>query len=676
MGRWTDVDVVPDKRVADLVRETAVGRGDAPLTLNDGLAIARRAGASRLVMGDFIKLGTGARLVATVFDAKTGAKVRTVTRQASNADSLLTAFGPLARQVLAIPPPADAKTGDVGTQNLDAYREYLLGVKALNRFDLVEARKRLTRALEIDSTFALAHLQFANLSEWADLSGTAASQHARAAARFGTNLPRRERMLIDAGLASADSNYTQLCKIARTLLAQDSTDIQAVFLLGECSFHDNTVVPSAADSTIGVFQGSWPTAIRSFRRVMELDPSYLGAFEHIIQMLQRQRRNVCTADARCAWQAYVLRAGDTLETVPARPNSAAFRRQAERFRDEKPARRNHQEVAKIAQQWVDADPSSEGARIGRAKAAIMNGDLLTAEENLKLVPPRPTEDNREPMRLKLEVALKLGRGVDARAIFDSLIKLVPDAPSIDAQRGAIDLAFARLTRFERGVTSEAASLGPEAVAYQKHVGRALLGFPRDEMVRDEAAFYSSMRETSCNDACRVDRLTPTLAYVPHVPAVDMPGLMSGAARDDATDVSRALATRDTSRVRRVAFELDSIGRARVRDQLLDHRTLVAALAYLTLADSASALRNVRFFTDSAMVFMSIGSNFIIGLSPMIGAALWPRAMLLRADLAAAAGNREEAKLWYDRVIDLWSDADAELRPVVDRIRKARAALDK
>lgn len=112
-----------------------------------------------LVMGDFFRLGQGARVVANVFEVRTGLKLRTVTEQSTERDSLLSSFGQLARGVLAVSPPVDAKTGDVGTLSLDAYQAYLLGVKAFNRFDLGEARKQLTVALKFDSTFALAHLQ-------------------------------------------------------------------------------------------------------------------------------------------------------------------------------------------------------------------------------------------------------------------------------------------------------------------------------------------------------------------------------------------------------------------------------------------------------------------------------------------------------------------------------------
>lgn len=72
---------------------------------------------------------------------------------------------------------------------------------------------------------------------------------------------------------------------------------------------------------------------------------------------------------------------------------------------------------------------------------------------------------------------------------------------------------------------------------------------------------------------------------------------------------------------------------------------------------------------SAAVFVCRG----MAVTP---AVFWSRMMLLRADLAAATGSRAEAKIWYDRVLDLWSTADAEFQPVVERVRKTRAALGK
>jgi hypothetical protein len=46
-----------------------------------------------------------------------------------------------------------------------------------------------------------------------------------------------------------------------------------------------------------------------------------------------------------------------------------------------------------------------------------------------------------------------------------------------------------------------------------------------------------------------------------------------------------------------------------------------------------------------------------------------RAMVLRADLASAAGDRAAARWWGNAVATLWQGADPELRPIVDRMRR-------
>jgi TolB-like protein len=115
MSRWTDVSVVSDKRVGDLVRESSPNKSTDALTLSQGMSIARRTGAGMLVMGDFFRHAKGARVVANVFDVRTGAKRRTVTQQAQESDSLLTAFGPLARGVLAVPLTALGSLARPGT---------------------------------------------------------------------------------------------------------------------------------------------------------------------------------------------------------------------------------------------------------------------------------------------------------------------------------------------------------------------------------------------------------------------------------------------------------------------------------------------------------------------------------------------------------------------------------
>ena len=99
---------------------------------------------------------------------------------------------------------------------------------------------------------------------------------------------------------------------------------------------------------------------------------------------------------------------------------------------------------------------------------------------------------------------------------------------------------------------------------------------------------------------------------------------------------------------------------------------IATDAYLMLGDSAAALNMTRFFLDRAMP-SSLLLSTIGNVAPASG-ALWPRMMLKRADLAAVMGSRDEARIWYARLSDLWDQADPELQPTLMRIRRALATL--
>ena len=134
----------------------------------------------------------------------------------------------------------------------------------------------------------------------------------------------------------------------------------------------------------------------------------------------------------------------------------------------------------------------------------------------------------------------------------------------------------------------------------------------------------------------------------------------------------ALATGDTAYLRTTQRFIDSIAQARVRSGLDDQASLVLATeAYLAGHDSTAALRAARQFVDSIMPGISKSSSGV-GFDDDWSLLLVPRMMLLRADLAAALGARDEARVWYARVLDLWAEADPELQPTVARIRAALA----
>ena len=283
-------------------------------------------------------------------------------------------------------------------------------------------------------------------------------------------------------------------------------------------------------------------------------------------MLQRTRRG----------SSWVLRSRDTLDIVPIHDgDTLALRSQRERFAKEKPLIASHDFAVQIARRWVDADPNSQSARFGLMTAALMRGDLTMADAQLQRVTPRVGGDNTMQLRIMMEVAAKRGRGTLARAIFDSLVKSAPDNPANALNRGSIDLMFGRLARDDVAAAAAGARIHPEVTVYLRHVGRALLGLPRDSLARDEAAFVASISVAACNDECRVYRANVTLNYSLHVPSVALASLV---ARDSAVawiDAARALDARDTAQLRRAAIFLDTTARSRTSRAEIEANTVIS-----------------------------------------------------------------------------------------------------
>jgi tetratricopeptide (TPR) repeat protein len=683
MSRWQDIRVIDDERVADLVRETPEAANARQLSLNAGLAIAKRAGAGKLVMGDVLRLGARTTVTAKVFDVRRAQRLRSVREEVLSQDSLMPSFARLARRVLNVAPPAGANLGALGTTRVDAYQEYITGVEALNRYDLATARRHLNAALRLDSTFALAHYKLTITIGWADVNDPSRRRHAEAANRLSTGLPPRERALIAGLLQQASGQWSAACATYTPLVRADSADVEAWYGLGECLFHDLAVEPIDGDTTRMRFRGNIEHAIRAFDRVLTLDPSYHLAYQHIIDALSAERSNLAcyrrTPDGGCVnYHGMYVRSGDSLVVTPARfLDFEAMRTQADAYLRARSRARNLEVAERYATAWVQASPAESQARRALTRVYILQGRIADAEAQSKLITSRgsPLEETRLHLE-RIEIAFKLGRGNDAVQFYDSVRTSSPVIPGAGFRVGnavaGFGPVFGRIQEFDSLlVANMRASGAPESIQrYVLKSNRALLtGMADDSLAAAELAAFELARGRGL-PATRT--IASTLMFALRAPRASWP-TVDTTVRDLRLAPAAALASRDTARLRAAAMALDSLALMVANAGAADSGySLAAAEAYLAAGDSVAALRAVRFALDRAAVttayFPSISSN----LPPVF---FVPRTMLLRADLAAAAGSRDEARTWYTRFIDIWSTAVPELQPVVERARRSLAALD-
>ncbi len=256
-------------------RERVSGEG-AP-DLETALEVARSAGARYAVGGSVISAGTDLRLSADVHDASSGETVDHV-RVEGPADSVLALVDRLSVDVLRSLVAGEQPTSAVGlarvtTGSIEAYKAYLEGEALYRRGDFEGAIPLFQRAVETDSTFALAHYRLGLAYGWTPATGTGLGPEAfERAVRHSDRLPprqatlvRSERLRINRSMAAFDS--------LRRAVRKHPDDPEAWYLLGEAYIHNGDAVPVSLEA-----------AEEAFGRAIELDRRFAPYQQHWIDL--------------------------------------------------------------------------------------------------------------------------------------------------------------------------------------------------------------------------------------------------------------------------------------------------------------------------------------------------------------------------------------------------------
>jgi tetratricopeptide (TPR) repeat protein len=556
-------------------------------------------------------------------------------------------------------------------------------MQALNTFELDTARVHLERALRLDSTFALAHARLSVLGGWISPSDPANRVHAEAAARLAGPLPPRERALIHANVAFARRDYVKACEGFSALIKNDSTDTDAWYGLGDCLYHDTSLEATNGDTTRIRWRGDLNASTRAFRRALELDPTYHLAYSHIVDALSLSFRNgqYCV-EGRCRNYLGVVRAsGDSLLIVPLTlpRDTALFRRHMEDYLRSGSRRRLLERAQRTAEQWVASNTTEDRSRL--MHAIVLSGLGLVVEADASLRRARLNDTSSAALTAtltRLELAVKLWRGLDANRLYDSIrshpatLAMLPTGPLTTGGLAVVAApVLGRMRQYDSLVTAgmRAGGVPPTFERLSREGVRLLVGFPTDSLVAVERAAFDELAAAR-GAGLATRRIVYTLAFGLRAPRQTWPPLDTSIA-DPRIRLAVAHMRRDTTSLRANARRLDSLSSVYIAALLPDTgAALVAAEGYLALRDSVAALRVTRRWLDSSIAYTTLilvqGNTFV---QPLV-----PRAMVLRADLAAALGQRDEARLWYQRFLDFWANADPDFQPLVERVRKSLAAL--
>jgi len=688
-ARWIEVRLADKTRVYDaLARHGA--RAPFRIPFDTAVAIARRLGAGKLVMGQLWSFGDTLRLTAGLYDvARGGTPLREITTRVAATDAIGAAFNALADSLLGADVGTARGAGAAQTRSLRALRAYALGERAIREWDLGRAAREFRAAIAADSVFALAYLGLGQALLWtADSTPEAIRDRsviARRTADLVARLGNADGALLLAQQAMFERRWPDACRQYREIVEADSTSFAGWYGLAECNAGDRVVIPYPGDTTRFTFRGSYETAVQAYRRALLLAPAFNLTFER--RAIDRLPTLLFTE--RWAWREGVLDGfayyafpdleGDTMAFYPVRGGVAA---EGEVEPPGHPAAlaRNRRILMEVVGSFADAFPAEPLAHRTRARSLESVGRLvpevgeprsafaeLAEAQRLERQPGLRARDAAARVR----VLLKAGDFARARQLGDSVLRVAPKPTAGIAGVGVLlgRPALARRFLAPEDTAWLSASADNQAVAIPLEAARAglaLLAYASAGAPVDSITAYERRIEDLVA-ALPPSRRAATRSALLDRPAelvFDVLGLRPAHRTDPpgphpAMLLQWRLAQGDTTQVRAT---LDSLSRTGGGSLATGESTpdgaYIDARLLLAVGDTATAERTLDAPLDSLTALHTKALLYL----PLAGCVV--RMMALRANLARARGPQPAAQRWARAVVTLWSGAEPAFRPTV------------
>lgn len=270
------IRTVDTRTVLHRWRQQATG---GSLDFEGALAVGREVDAGAVLLGSAVSAGREVELRAELYTVRGDELARAEVR--GTADSVLALVDSLGISLLreiwvAREPVPNLRIAGITTGNVEAIRAYLRGQQYYRRSEWDSAAVEFERAVEEDSTFALAHYRLGLTYGWSSrhggFGGTGARRHGQLALRYSDRLPVRERTLVVA------HNLFEEGRVAAhdtmlTYVNRYPGDAEGWYLLGDVRYHAQPLLGLGAEDLF-----------EPFDRVLELDPSLTPAIIHPLEL--------------------------------------------------------------------------------------------------------------------------------------------------------------------------------------------------------------------------------------------------------------------------------------------------------------------------------------------------------------------------------------------------------
>jgi len=605
--------------------------------------VAREFGAGLYLLGSIVGDGGQAMVSARLYDAD-GTVVARAEATLKAEQGLLELVDEVSRQLLAsgVGGPASrlSQLAAVTTPSLPALRAYLQGENAYRRGHLDSAAAAYERAVSADTAFALAYYRLALIP--VGLAPISQLKAIRQAVQHEDRLAERDRSLVEATAAYLRGAGREAERRLQAIVEVYPSDVDAWRLYGRVLLRPAPVDPRPLSEVRAVLE-----------RALALDPDHTETLNGLIQLAGIEEHH----EEAAALLERQLTLAPNADLAPMYRLALAYARH-----DRPEQQRLLGELRGKA--WHQSGLETSAYRIWWAAMEVdrASGDLPGAIEVLDLLtdPAWPAEAQAFAHFETTHLYLSLGQWRAARAQLDRAedLEVSPIFSSLTTRAILATLPFVPMSRREledlRDRVAHVESSSPWALAYP---------------------FLAGMLSARLEDPKAVERYaTRVAAYAATVPS---DGQVGGGVyqREAPPEQWRAMPGDLALQIRATAAWF--AGRPAEALALLNQRDVEQ---WIMLAGTMGStwVGQAAYMRAELLRALDRGDEALLyyerfGRMPRDQIYVVP-AHVCRAEILEARGDTRAAAHHYQRVLDLWKDADPEFQPQVEAAREALARL--
>jgi len=259
--------VVSSQRLYDILK--LLGReGEKKIDREVATRVATKAGARWMLLGNILQVEPQIILTSQLVDVGSGkvaASQRITGEVGEKIFSMVDKLTVEIKKDLSLPAVAqqepDPSVADVTTHSPEAYRYYLEGVDHAFKYYSAEAEKSFRKALELDSTFAMAYFRLSQHAgtedEYKRLVGKAVEYSDRAS--------HKEKLYIKSLETQVSGNYKQTAKELKKLVERYPEEKEALYFIGNYYFNEL----------------DYEEALSYYNKIVEIDSLYKLAYNKL-----------------------------------------------------------------------------------------------------------------------------------------------------------------------------------------------------------------------------------------------------------------------------------------------------------------------------------------------------------------------------------------------------------